>query len=221
MSSTYSQNITSLAKNRNIAGIKMIIMEKTPLQKFSKSLVWLKFLPWIQRDLKNLETNKKAFKIMYLNQSYILHVVALWQVFIEDEVKYVHKKVIENQSPGPFNVILQSQLERSIKRFMTPKKDDIDKLFSEVIGFDKISEKWEWDNMPRHQALRILDLIIQIRHQIAHKGRAKIELSFEKNFDYMKHIFNLAYITEYEIKKFLANLSGENFNEPRHIPHLN
>jgi|GEM_PF-1486150 len=199
--------------------ISLLIKTRTPLQKFSKSLVSLKYLQFIQNDLEKFDTSKKARKIWYLNQSYIFHLVALWEVFIEEEITFGYEEIIGLSSSGIFEPMPTSKLEDLPKSFRTPNKDNIDRLFAKFLGIKNISRVWSWENMTREVALDLLKEILNTRHEIAHGGNTEKRLSFDKNFEYMKHLYNLAYLTEHEVDRHLARLSGSKFSHSIEVPY--
>lgn len=197
-----------------------LILEKTPLQLFSKSLVRLKFLQLIQKDLEKIETSKKSYKVNFLNQSYIFHLVAMWQVFIEEQVQYGIKEMSGLSPLGLFEPILKSKVKHDLRRyFNTPNRHNIDKIFEQFLGINKISQAWTWEGMTRNDALKLLEKILEIRHDIAHQSRTQNNLSFDKNYEYMGHLYNLAYLISYETEKHLAFLLEKEFAEPIIIPY--
>lgn len=186
-----------------------INLEKTPLQVFSRRLVNIKFIQFIQNDLDKLENiDNMLNKKHYLSQTYIIHLVSHWQVFIEELIKYgfykLLKKVNEGNGIQSFINVLEKNYQYEIKKFNTPNCKSIDRIFENTIGIKSISNKFEWDKMSRDKAVQKLDEILQIRHRIAHTGYSQKELFIEENFSYMKHMYNLAYILQYAISSELC-----------------
>ena len=178
----------------------------------------LKFLQLIQKDLEKIETSKRAYKIHFLNQSYIFHLVAMWQVFIEEQVTWGLEEMMRLSPVGVFEPLLRSRIGRVLDRFNTPNRKNIDTVFYEVMGIRRISDAWSWENMRLDTAKGRLTRILNKRHDIAHQSKTMDSLSYEENFEDMKHIFNLAYLIDYEVRKHLAALSGDAFNEPIILP---
>lgn len=181
-----------------------INLTKTPLQKFSKRLVRIKYIQHIQLDLDKLsEVDDKLNKKDYLSQAYIIQLVANWQVFIEELVEYGFTKLLEKVNKDSdirsFNSVLQKNYDQEIKRFNTPNSANINKIIENTIGIKLISDKFQWDNMSKDKAIQKLNDTLAVRHEIAHTGNNSKELFIEKNFSYMKHLYNLAYILQYTI----------------------
>lgn len=192
---------------------------KRPVHQFSKSLVEVKWIQLIQKDLEGIETSKKVYKLWYLNQSYIFHLVALWEVFIEQQVRFGFEQMARLRLLGVLEPVLRSNLEERIKNLHVPDRRKIDGLFYEFMGMEKLSDAWTWENMPREKALQKFDDILKARHEIAHKSRTGASLSFDENFEDMKHLVNLAYLTDYEVEKYVASLSVSEFNLSFQIPY--
>jgi hypothetical protein len=166
--------------------------------------VRIKYIQHIQLDLDKLtEVDDKQNKKYYLNQAYIIQLVANWQVFIEELVKYGVSQLLEevNKSSGiqNFNNVLTENSEQKIKKFNTPNSRNINEIIQNTIGIKSISDKFQWDKMSKDKAIQKLNEIIDIRHGIAHTGKNIEELFLEKNFNYMEHLYNLAYILQYTV----------------------
>lgn len=176
-----------------------INLEKTPLQLFSKRLVHIKHIQFIQDDLDKLDEldslRKKFEKKNYLNQTYIIHLVSNWQVFIENLVQYAFEKI----KKGNATEIDIDMLSGEIEVFKTPHAGNINKIFENVVGIKSITNNWSWGKMKKYKAKGKLDDILDIRHKIAHTGYSGEHLFIDKNFNYMKHLYNLAYILQYVI----------------------
>ncbi|NRT87282.1 HEPN domain-containing protein [Clostridium beijerinckii] len=173
-------------------------LKKTPLQLFSRRLADInKYIQSIQNDLDRLnmleETRKLESKKHYLNQTYIIHLVSHWQAFIEQLVEYGFSKILIKSD--------ESICEKEIKRFNTPNLANVDKIFENVLGIKSISNNYQWDDMTRNKAAQILDEVLKLRHRIAHTGFSKMKLDINKNYKYMEHLYNLAYILQYTVDK--------------------
>jgi hypothetical protein len=165
---------------------------RTPAQQFSKNLTHIRFIHLIANDLDAIETRRKENKKSYLFQSYIINLVALWQTFLEDLAKESFEKMIVVEPNASFHEVLQRNFKQLLKRFNTPKTQNIDELIEGATGIKNISNNWHWDGMSNENAKQLLDEILSIRHEIAHKGYSKKSLSVKGNYEYMKFLLELA-----------------------------
>jgi hypothetical protein len=179
-------------------------LEKTPSQLFSKNLVRIKFIQHIQTDLAKCEAAKLELKIQFLNQAYVFQLIAFWQVFIEELAEYGFKQIDAVENSGTFRDIAKAKLDESLKRFNTPNKENIDKLFKEALGVPNISKHWHSEPLPQNIAPDTLAELLETRHQIAHKGRTSKPLSYETNFKKMEILMQLAELTEQALIKQLT-----------------
>lgn len=198
----------------------VLVKDRSPLRRFSKSLVGLKQVQFIQHDLEKTDAAKRPTKVWYLNQSYLFHLVALWEIFIEEQVAFAFEEMIRLSPPGVFEDMLRTKLKDTIRRHNTPNKDNINEIFKAIVGIEKISNTWTWDSMPLDTACTLLNEILVTRHEIAHQSVTKNQrLSYDMNFDYMKHLINLAYLIDYAVRKKLAVLSDRVFDSTIEIPY--
>jgi hypothetical protein len=196
------------------------VKERNPFLRFSKSLTWLSNLQLIQKDIENLDIKKKQTKIWYLNQSYLLHLVALWEIFIEEQVFYAFKEMTKISPPGVFETLLETKMNEVVQYFHNPNVENINRIFKDVIGISNISSEWKWEKMSSNDSIALLKVILNTRHEIAHESQTKNDkLSFTKNFEYMYHLYNLAYLIDFSVSKHLAILAGEKFECQIIIPH--
>ncbi len=177
----------------------MQIIKKSPLMKFSRTLVRLKYIQFIQDGLDETSVRKYHLKILYLYQTYILHLVANWQSYIEDTLLDVKEALFEAREPGPYRESINRSFDSALRGFNTPNTQKIDDLFRHTIGLEKISDSWCWEGTSRDKTTRELKDVLDIRHKIAHEGRSGTELGREKNFDYMRNIYSIACCTNNRI----------------------
>ncbi len=150
----------------------------------------------IQLDLAKCNAAKLEIKIQFLNQSYILQLIAFWQVFIEKLAEFGFCQIEISDGDSHFRNIARSKLDESLKKFNTPNKDNIDKLFKETLGIPNISQFWKSDTLTHEMATSTLATLLTSRHQIAHTGRTSAPLSYETNFEKMEVLMQIAELTE-------------------------
>jgi hypothetical protein len=171
-------------------------LEKTPSALFSRNLVRIKFIQHIQNDLRNCEAAKLELKIHFLNQAYVFQLIAFWQVFIEELAEYGFRWLEKNEPTGTFRDVAKAKLDESLKKFNTPNRDNIDKLFKEALGIPNILKYWCSKDLHLQDAITTLAELLASRHQIAHKGRTSKQLSYETNFEKMTILMKIAELTE-------------------------
>lgn len=161
---------------------------KTPVQLFSKRLTHIKFSQLIIEDLSKIENlNKKSLKESYLLNSYIMNLVASWQIFIEDLAGYAIKKMTSEIQNSNLNIIFSNNLDERIKKFNTPNSDNIDMLFKNIIGIEKITKFLEPVNLRKQ-----INEILNIRHSLAHTGYTSEKLTISGNFERMEILMKAA-----------------------------
>lgn len=180
-------------------------LTKTPSQLFSKRLTHIKHSQLIIKDLERLENVKKwNSKKDYLLQSYIINLVASWQVFIEELLEFGLNKILENNnSNSVVTKVFQSNFELNKKRFNTPNINNIDQIFKAVLTIDKITNNLTIPNMELKEIKDKVNSILIIRHKIAHTGKSGELLDLETNFDFMNHLMEVGKQLELKIIKEL------------------
>jgi hypothetical protein len=108
--------------------------------------------------------------------------------------------------------VLVSRLERlqeaRNRKLNTPKTRQINDLFREVLGIEKISECWHWTTMDEQRAAQKLDEYITIRHEVAHRGQSADRVwQYDVN-EYYNHVWRLVERTAAEIAGILAGATG-------------
>src|SRR5215216_4072926 len=103
-------------------------LHKTPAQMFSKSLTHIRFVHIIAKDLDDYDVSRKEKKQGYLYRSYIIYLVALWQTFLERLARESFERLIVIEPNSSFHEILRSNFDQVIKKFNTPKTQNIDVL---------------------------------------------------------------------------------------------
>lgn len=94
------------------------------------------------------------------------------------------------------------------RKLNTPKTRQINDLFREVLGVEKISECWHWTTMDAQRAAEKLDEYITIRHEVAHRGQSADRVwQYDVN-EYYNHVWRLVERTAAEIGGILAGATG-------------
>ena len=172
---------------------KMLNLEKTPSKILSKKLVHLKYAQLILNDLQwNPDIRNINEKTKYILQSYIIHLVAVWQCFIEDLLRYGLARISQNNTNPQLTQILKNHADKKIKRFNTPNTTNIDIIFKEVLNIDKVTDFIDFDWKTAKDIKKQIDDILEIRHKIAHTADSKKSLNIKDNFGLMEILFKSA-----------------------------
>jgi hypothetical protein len=180
----------------------MIELKRFPSQILSLKLTNIKFSQTIIQDLEKLnDINKIHVKKKYLLQSYILNLVAVWQVFIEDLLEFGVNEIIKKQTDSNTIEILKTNLNENLKRFNTPNTNNIDKIFKTVLAIEKITNTLELKEMSLEKTKFKINYILKIRHQIAHTSKSTENLTLNENFEFMNHLFEVSKQLELKVKE--------------------
>jgi hypothetical protein len=169
-------------------------LERTQADFFSKRLSGIRFIHAIARDLDASDVHRKESKKKYLCESYIVYLVARWQVFLESLAEEAFTRLAALEPSPRLRVIRLNNFNQTLKRFNTPKAKNIDELIEAATGLTKISDNWHWDGVSINTAKSKLGDILEIRHEIAHTGSTQKKLTLAKNLNYVEFLVKLAHI---------------------------
>lgn len=79
--------------------------------------------------------------------------------------------------------------------FNTPSAENIDKLFSELVGLKGVSKEWHWPSMPSDKAVEKLAELIDRRGEVAHRVEASQSVYKKDVIAYRGFVSRLAVIT--------------------------
>lgn len=94
-------------------------------------------------------------------------------------------------------------LENKIDTFNTPRPNQIEKLFVELIGLSGLSKFWHWKGLSNQRALQILNELIQHRGDIAHRVKAAKPIRKEYVLRMASFIQRLAAISSNRVGQFI------------------
>ena len=153
------------------------------------------------------DVDKVTVKISYLNQSYIFHLIAFWQVFIEDLLDYSLHLLRKKNFDEVMCKLLENSFKAKLRRFNTPSCANIDQLFKDTLGIEKISNSWNVLDGIQQLPKDLLKELLIARHQIAHTGKTNSLLEFNKNFEQMTALFKMAELMENELTEYISKLT--------------
>ncbi|MEX2168226.1 MAG: MAE_28990/MAE_18760 family HEPN-like nuclease [Pirellulales bacterium] len=77
------------------------------------------------------------------------------------------------------------------RRLNTPKAIEIQELFKQALGIDDITAKWYWAGMSVQNARNKLNKFVELRGDIAHRGKPNTTCSKDKVTDFLNHVTRL------------------------------
>jgi hypothetical protein len=166
---------------------------------FSKALVQLKYVQAIQHDLNGISTPKKRLKVQFLNQTYVVHLTALWQAFLERLLTEGMETLLASDANPQLLPLLTHSCERTLSRFNTPNRKNIDQLFLDGLGLSNVTTCWSSPKLSIDVASSTLAKLLEARHSIAHTASTSTALSYENNFETMEVIFLMAELLEQRV----------------------
>lgn len=107
-----------------------------------------------------------------------------------------------------FNSYRSETTAKLIKGVNTPSAENIDNLFSELIGIDNLSKCWSWRKTTPASARNRLSKLIKLRGDIAHRVKSKSEKTVRKDIveEYLEFIKRIAMLSNNRVDLYLRNL---------------
>lgn len=101
---------------------------------------------------------------------------------------------------------LQEERNRTLN---TPRTQQIDAFFEEVLGVVKLSQRWKWQGMSAQAARAKLDEFVVLRGDIAHRGQAADRVTKRQAKDYATHVRHLVAKTGGHINTVMKKATGQ------------
>jgi hypothetical protein len=180
--------------------VALKVLKKMPIDRFSKELANIAWLFTIANDLDKYNIPRAEMKKRILSKSYIVYLMAAWQVYIQDTARESFA-VFRPTKP-------EREIEEEIRKFSSPNSKNINRIIESSTGLGTISNSWEWVGMNCQLAKDTLDKMWEIRCQVAHEGYSKEYLSEEINLDYMQFLFNLGCVINNTIASAIIDTAG-------------
>ncbi len=102
----------------------------------------------------------------------------------------------------------QAVLSRFIRRFITPRPENVDKLFESLIGFSDLSNRCKWNKMPQERAIQRLGHLIDQRGEIAHRVTSTKSLQKQAVARSVNFVFRLSVVFRNAVRVFLNDRTG-------------
>jgi hypothetical protein len=95
------------------------------------------------------------------------------------------------------------------RKLNTPKWQNIDLLFESAIGLSNVSSKWIWSNkLTVEKARAKLDKFVELRGEIAHRGKAKTSVSKAQVQEFLSFVKKAAAKTGGAVNTHVYKASG-------------
>ena len=124
------------------------------------------------------------------------HELAVWELADKGWKAYLRKRLAKFQ-------------ELRNKNLNTPKTEQIDRLFAEAIGIQKLSNSWKWRKMPVAKAAKKLDTYVTLRGDIAHRGKHVKTVRKSDVEDFFKFVSQLAAKTGGTVNTHIRSVTGK------------
>ena len=180
----------------------------------------------------------RRFRLEVLNKSAIVLITSFWEAYCEDIARQglVHiadnlkaaddlptemkKRVVRELKKCKHDLAIwqisdsrwRDYIKHSVKPIEilnTPKTNQVDNLFSDLIGISNISDSWYWPGMSCENAKNKLDKFVTLRGSIAHRGESVKYVRKAEVEDYVNFVRKLAAKTGGRINSHVFELTGK------------
>ncbi len=184
----------------------------------------------------------RRYGLEVLNKSAIVLITAIWEAFCEDLASDALRHIVANaktadvlskrlkqtvaselkKNPHQLAVwelsgdgwrrLMERRLDERNRKLNTPKSDQIDGLFREAIGLERVSDSWKWTKTSAAAARTKLDHYIELRGSIAHRGKAATTCRRKQVSDYFMHVRRLVGKTLGHVTDFVQRATGSQWD---------
>ena len=180
---------------------------KLPSSILLKSTRRLTLVADISNEIDKIE-NKRIYeyKVYMLTGFYIVNLISIWQVFIENLVNYGCKLIERNSNSRAEKLLYRISCENAktaIKKFNTPNKQSINLIFYHCFSIEEITKCWKENDGSFMKEYNSLTLTLQERHRFSHTGRHNGNISLDKTQEISRHLFYLSVLIEKKFKEEL------------------
>jgi hypothetical protein len=125
------------------------------------------------------------------------HELAIWDISDDKWRDFLKKR-------------LQDLKENRNRKLNTPKHKNIDDLFNSAIGLPNVSSKWVWaKKLTAQKAGEKLDKYVELRGEIAHRGKANTSVKKAQVEDFLDFIKKTAAKTGGAVYKHVQSITGK------------
>ncbi len=98
--------------------------------------------------------------------------------------------------------------EKWLGKFNTPKSEQVDALYEEMLGLNNLSSHWKWSKMKADRAKTKLDDFITVRGNIAHRIRDAQPVAKNTGATYLTHVRQIVDRCEQAVANHLKAQTG-------------
>jgi RiboL-PSP-HEPN len=197
--------VTSLIEQKYMP---LKVFNKMPIDYFNKELINISVIYMIAGDLDEHSVIRSDKKKDILYRSYIIYLMAAWQIFIEETACKAFDALVVLEHGRSSHDTLTDTLKEKTRKFSSPKTVNVNKLIEAATGIPKISTSWKLSGMDNTVAEKTLDQIWAIRCEIAHTVYTSKRVSEQQNLNYMKFLFDLACVINNELASYITEKTG-------------
>jgi HEPN superfamily RiboL-PSP-like protein len=187
-------------------------VHSSKLQVLNKSSIVLAVACW-EAFIEDLATD--AFNIILKNSitpdvfpSKVLALAANKLKLEDDE-----RKIWNIAGDGWKNVLedyKEELFKKSIGKLNTPRVEQIDNIFNQLIGMKKLSRKWHWAGMSNNNAIQKLDELITTRGEISHRAATSKFISKKYARDSIYFLTRLSVKSGNNVGRYIETCTGKN-----------
>lgn len=172
-----------------------------------------------------------------LNKSAIVLTTACWEAFVEDVVtrgasrlsnqlaadkmpkkvkqaicrslvKSDHELAAWELAGDGWRKAVRTYVAGKIEAFNNPKPERVNDLLENCLGLASVSSSWKWNGMSPEKACAKLEVMVQLRGQIAHRVSVSTYVTKAQAIDYLEFVQRLAIATGDAARKHIRGLTG-------------
>lgn len=177
----------------------------------------------------------RKHNVAVLHKSSVVLLVACWEAFIEDLAGAALEQMIKtakNHGVFPDSVLerigskcsgpkawnlagdgwrtelrsnLKEVLARTTGALNTPKTEQVDNLFANTIGLQRLSDSWNWQGESVPQSRAALDKIVTLRGSIAHRVKSAAAVHLDDVRSYREFVFRLCVRSHNRVRQYVAS----------------
>jgi len=103
----------------------------------------------------------------------------------------------------------KTTLEKEIDHFHVPRPENIDALYSKLLGISNVTKEWKWKKMSNENAIITLNDFIDLRGEIAHNVRTNNSVWKKNVDDYLSFIKKASVILHNRVNSHIEKLLGK------------
>ncbi len=118
-------------------------------------------------------------------------------------------EIADGKWKGYLSKRLKDLQEKRNRKLNTPKTVQIDQLFLDAVGIEKVSKSWYWSGMSVVKATKKLDSLVTLRGSIAHRGSSSESVKKTHVKSYRDFIERLASKTGGRVNSHVREVTGK------------